>query len=517
VSVLSALAAIASALLATMGPGTAVLAAAGLRGWALAALAPAVGTAVLTAGAVGAGLVGMPWAWPAALVATIAAGGIALGLRRGLGRPDVLELPRRDRTAALLAWGAAGVAALLAVLPLRAGMGGIRGTPRTPDAELHHGLLRAIESTGQGSPLAVLDVGGVDGAGTRPGGWHDVVAAAMSLFGTDAVVAANVSALVLAGVIIPLGMGYLCAALLPRWSWAGPLGAVVSTAFVSLPTVVVSFGTLWPFAWATGLLPAVLGGLVLVLRARRLPAPALAVLAVAVAGVGAAQFRALGSVAVLALPLLVGAAMARWLRLQRAGDGRRAVVEGAALVGVAVLAVVGDVLLTAGRPPAPPRIMSAAQATGEALFDTPFSEQPFGVPSPAWFLGAAAVVGFVVALRTPGLRAWAVSWAAAVTVYAISASAPTEHVVRRAVTSWWFDDPMRLTTLIPIAAAPLVVIAADGLRSRLATTSWATYRHAGLILGLTAMAAALLLSLGRAEDRQDRMWFDYAPRPEAEA
>jgi hypothetical protein len=516
-SQLSVIGALAGVLIATLAPGGAVLAALGMRGLALGALAPAVSTALLGGGAVLAALVGLPWSWPAAVVVTTVSAAAALGIRRLLGAPGDLELPSRDRAAAVLAWCAAGVAALLAAVPMRVGMGGLRAAAQTPDGERHYGVLRLIDSTGNGSILTLFHpphplFPDLPPGGTRPGGWHDLVSVVMTATGADAVVAANASAIVLAAVVIPLGVGYLSAALLPRWRWAAPLGMLAGTAFAGLPTVVVSFGTLWPFAWATGLLPACLAALVLLLRARTWSVPALLVGIVALGGVAAAEWHVLGSFGLLALPLVLAAAGTRWRELHQSGSGRRMWTEVGGCAVVGVLLVVADVLLTAHRPPAAARTMSIAQGVGEALLDSPLSEQPFGVAAPAWLLGIAVVAGAWLALRTAGLRAWAVAWLLAVAVYALAAGALPDSPWRRVLTSWWFNDPMRLSTVVAVAAAPLVVVAVGGL------CRWAAGRfpvevgRRALVYGALGLVLVTLLSVQRADVREQRMRFDYTPR-----
>ena len=399
----------------------------------------------------------MPWSWPAALAVTAVAAAVGLGVRRLLGTAEELQLPRRNRAAAVLAWCTAAIAALVAAIPMREGMGGLRAMAQTPDGERNYGVLRLIHATGDGSFLTVLhpphplfpDLS----AGVRPGGWHDLVSVAMTTTGADAVVAANASAIVLAAVVIPLGIGYLSAALLPGWRWAAPLGMLAGTAFVALPTVVVSFGTLWPFAWATGLVPACLAALVLLLRARTRPVTALLVGMVSVAGVAMTNLLALGSLGLLALPLVLAAAGARWRELHRNGSGRRMWAEVGVCAGAGVLLVAADVLVTVNRPPSAGRTMSIAQGVGEALLDTPLSEQPFGVATPAWLLGIVVVAGAWLALRSAGLRAWAVAWLLAVAGYAVAAGALSESPWRRLLTSWWFNDPIRMSTVVAVAAA----------------------------------------------------------------
>jgi hypothetical protein len=497
----------------TFAPGAAVLAVVGLRGLALAALAPAVSTAVLAAGAAAAGLLGVPWAWPAGLVATAVGAGIALAIRRTLGPPVGLNGPRHGRLPALAAWCAAGVAAVLAAVPMRAGMGGIRSVPQVAGADLHLGMLRIIHATGHGSFLTVLRPPGVGSAVGRPTGWHDLVSLAMSLTDTPATVAANVSALVLAALVVPLGTGLASAALLPAWRWAASLGIVAGTAFVSLPTLVVAGGVLWPYAWGTGLLPAVLGALVLLLRTRSWAGGA--VVLASLVGAAAAQRLVLGSFAVLAVPLIGAALLERWRQLNREGARRRISVEVVAVSAAVLVAALLDVVLTWHRPPVLPGTMTGAQAIGEAALDTPLSRLPFGVFTPAWLLGALVLTGVLVAVRDRGLRAWAASWCIAVAIYALSVSAVGASTWRRLLTSWWVNDPIRLAAVVPVAAAPLAVIALYGGAQWLARRRPAPDARRALLYGALGLAVMTVLSLQRADVREQRMHFDYAPAPVA--
>jgi hypothetical protein len=277
----------------------------------------------------------------------------------------------------------------------------------------------------------------------------------------------------------------------------------------------VAGGIRWPYAWATGLLPAVLGALVLLLRSRS--AAAVVVAVVALAGVASAQRLVVGSFALVAVPLVAAAALGRWLRLNRDGLRRRALAEAGAAAGAGLVLAALVVLLTRHRPPAAEPIMTGAQAIGEALLDAPLSELPFGVAAPAWWLGALVIGGVLVAVRVRELRPWAVSWLVAVAMYALAGSAVGASPWRRVFTSWWLDDPIRLAALIPVVAAPLAVVAFDGLSRWLAARYPAPHRRRALLFGVLGLAVVSVLSLQRAGAREDRMRFDHTPPPAATA
>ncbi|MGY1748076.1 DUF6541 family protein [Modestobacter sp. SYSU DS0511] len=514
--------ALVSVALTTFGPGAAALYVLGVRGLPLAALAPAVSTAVLVLGAVGAGLVGLAWAWPAALMSTVAAVAVAALLHRLLGAPEHLRTPRGTRRNHIAAWVTTALAFLLTAIPLRAGMGGLTRGPITPDAFTHHELLRHIAATGEASALVLSRGPGVDAGRLppNPAGWHDVVSVGMQLSGADALLAGNASSLVLAGLVVPLGTAYCSAVLLPRWRWAAPSGLLAGTAFVSLPTLVVTFGTLWPFAWATGMLPALLGALLQLLRGRTLRLSDSAVALVAVAGAAVSHPTALVSLTALGTPLVLGAATGRWRRLWRSGDTRRAGAEMIGTAAAGAAAAVTLVYVTAGRPPGASPMMPAAQAVGEALLETPLSEAVFGVRSPSWLLGALVVLGAFAAARRAALRPWLLSWLVAVFAYVVAASAVPDDPFRRALTSWWYDDPLRISTLLAVAGAPLTVIAVHSVVQLVAARTSGARRPGSRDpwLGAVAVVFLALVSLSTAPIREQRVAHDYAPwLAEAEA
>jgi hypothetical protein len=70
--------------------------------------------------------------------------------------------------------------------------------------------------------------------------------------------------------------------------------------------------------------------------------------------------------------------------------------------------------------------------------------------------------------------------------------------------------------MIPVVAAPLVVVALAGLHDAVAARPWArTTVRPDVVVGVVSLVAVALLSLERADVRRDRMWLDYAPLPPA--
>jgi hypothetical protein len=86
---------------------------------------------------------------------------------------------------------------------------------------------------------------------------------------------------------------------------------------------------------------------------------------------------------------------------------------------------------------------------------------------------------------------------------------------RRLLTSWWVNDPIRLAAVVPVAAAPLAVIALYGGAQWLARRRPAPDPRRALPYGALGLVVMTVLSLQRADVREQRMHFDYAPAPVA--
>lgn len=506
-----------AATVVVFAPGGAVLAGLGVRGLPLLALAPAASVAVLGGGAVLVGFLSVPWQPWMALVATAAAAGIAVLCRRWLGAPRPLQRSLHSGSGWIFAGGAA-VAALVGALPLAAGMRQVDRVPQTWDTVFHLSAVRYIEDTGRASSFLLNGmVNQRTGTGFYPAGWHVSAATIAEPLGADPMVVANTMVLVLAGLVVPAGTALATRALIPDWRWAAGVGAVLGAVFAALPAMMVSWGTLWPNAWATAMLPALLGAALLCLRQ---PDRA-AWLAVAIGGVGAtlAHPTFVFAFGLLGAPLALLALVRRWRGLGAASWRLRAEVAALVVViGAGLLVMIRSALLDSIRAFrwAPSETMP--QALGEALVDSPLSTLGHGVNSASWLLGAVLVLGVIRAAVTPDQWPWVISLALAVGAFAISAGALPDSFLRDYVTGYWYNDPVRLAALVPVAAAPLVAVGfraiADWLADRLPGRLQNTPR-ASVVLRTALVPALVLVFLvatgGYAQKREDRLTFWYWP------
>lgn len=506
-------------LVVVFGPGAALLAALGVRGLPLFALAAPATVAILGVGAILAGFAGVRWEWWIVPVLTAVAAAVAWILRRWWGAPEVFRSPTPDRGGRILLGGSV-LAALVGAVPLARAIRHVDRVPQTWDTVFHLNAVRYIVDTGRASSLLL---GGLNnhqaGSGFYPGGWHVTAATVMQLAGVDPVVVANLMMLVLAGLVIPAGTALASRALMPDWRWAGGVGAVAGTLFAALPAMMVSWGTLWPNAWGTGALPALLGASLLALRR---PSPtSWAAVMIGVAGAALLHPSSLFALAFLGAPLALQTVLRRWRGLWM--ELRRRVAVEAVVLGSLTLAVVlvltRSNLLASIKAYSWGQVETMSQAVGEAFLDAPLSQRDYGVAGASWLLAGLLTVGIVRAGATRGQRAWVVSLAVAVGAYAISAGAPVDSVLRDYVTGYWYNDPVRLASLVPVVAAPLVALGLRALvgwaRSALPVGSGGSARLARLVdvAGVpTAVVLVLVLTVGGyAHKREERLTFWYWP------
>lgn len=451
--------ALGAALALVVVPGLLVVLVAGVRGVLAAALSPVLSVAVVAGTAVAAQMMGVRLGL-AALVAGTAGALLVVGAVRCAGRStrgeeEVEADGWRPLWAGLLGAGAAAVA--LAV-GLARGMGAADRWPQTFDAVFHLSAVDHVQRTGDGSALTLGTIV-VPGQASSfyPAAWHDLVALVASWTGLTAPVAANAVALVAAAVVWPLGCVALTRVALGPSPVALTAGAALAGAVSASPVLLTGYGTLWPNALATALLPAclaLLADLVGLGPSRAVPRwvgwPML--------GAGAAGLALAHPNAVVTLAVVGGAALVVgwWGR----GVWRRA----ASLV--AALAVGWVVTLSpafdAQRATSWPARQRASQALGEWLLLAPQR-----VPIPLLVAGLA-LLGCVVAARRPALRWLLAAHLTAGALFVLVAG--SDGRLSRLVSGAWWDDPFRLAALVGLAGVPLAALGVDTV------VRWATVR-----------------------------------------
>ena len=467
-----------------------------LRGTVLAGLAAPLSVTVVSVTAVLAQLVGVPFGVLPVLVATVV-GGLLLGavvvlLHRlsGAGavrRASPVPAPDRPR---VLAAGLAGVvvAAGCGTLAVRRGIPDPASFPQTYDAVFHLSAVWHVVRTGDGSALTL----GVVASPERthafyPAAWHDVAALVVQLSGAPVTVAASAVSLAVVALVWPLSC-----LLLARAAF-GPRPAVlfaavaVSTGFSAAPYLLLSYGTLWPNALGTALLPAVLGVAVALVRRDGVARPSALVVAIAVLpGLVLAHPNVVVS-ALLLVTALVATEAVRWAGAEHPRRRRRVVTLAAAGLAVALvelwLVALSPLFATTRRTSWPSR-QTVAQAAGEW-----FAAAPMRAPVP-WLLALLVLVGLVVAVRTPSHRWLAVAHLAAGAAYVLVAG--SDGPVARALSGPWYDDPFRLAALLGVTAVPLAGLGLWRLATAVAGAARDRRRPGVLVGGLSRPGPAVV-------------------------
>ena len=358
---------------AVLVPGLAIAVAANLRGLAALGLAGPLGYATIgITGVVGAAI-GVPFGWPAVAVGALVLVALVLLVRLGLsamGRP----LPAWDswRPGSWLpVLAGAAVATAVVVSVAFAFVASPDRISQTYDAVFHLNAATSILQSGDASSLHLyrLTHVGKDLA-YYPAVWHSITALIAGTTGVPVPVAANATWMATAGPVFALSCGFASAMLfgsagLRREAAApgqrvlvGTVGALLASAFVAFPYLLLDFGTLYPNGLAYTILPV---GMALIAAVVPWPAtsawrpespsPHLRTALLLVGWFAAAAFshpRSVIAIAVLATPLLVVWFAARMGALASSGErGRRRarlgwvllVVGAVALVAVATLVV----------------------------------------------------------------------------------------------------------------------------------------------------------------------------------
>lgn len=486
-------------------PGVLIGITAGLRGFAVAALAPGFTVTVISVSAVVASLVGVPWSIGPVMALTalcIAGAGLA-NYWRLKARPHRSAAGHTEGRLYGANWAASlSVAAAvgLAAVTLGARLAGAFGDPeafsQTFDNVFHLNAIRYILDTGSGSALTV---GAMTGGGFYPTAWHDVVSLTVQLTDAPITAAVNVVNICIGALIWSLSCIYLARVIagptLPA-TWAA---AVLSAAFGAFPLLMVDFGVLYPNFLGISLLPAALA---LGLKALGLGEDAaegrtLSLIALAFTIPGLSLAHPSSTMALLAF--IIPAALFRWwvsLResLRRRGASVSLVARYAAIfAGSSVVAVALWIMV---RPPKEAAFWSAVESPLNAVAEV-VTSSAIGRPA-SWAVMVLALVGLARLVRWPSMRWLLGIYAVAALLFIVAASFRSGRI-RDLVTGIWYNDPPRLAALLPVAILPIAVVGAIELwewsdqRSRRISRSCPPRRRRLVLQGSGVAVTALLL------------------------
>lgn len=464
-----------------MLPGLVVALAAGRRGFAAVALAPALSVTTISVGGILGGFLGVPWGWwtPAALALLLAAA--AWGAHRLLRGHN----PRQDAGAGwrqewpLWVGAAAGIVAWLRCLRE------IYVSPDTFsqlfDNIFHLSLVRYMAEAGTGSSFSVTAMDPGAASSFYPAAFHGYASLVFMVFPDSITVAMNAAIWTMLAVAWPLGCLYL-AVTVTRSTGASLIGVgILSASFPGFPFLLLQWGILYPNILGLILLPVAIALSLEALglgRSSRYDAQALVLGALVLPGLALSHPSTLLSLmAVVAAPILARA-FREWKTLRDPQTPRRASIVRLSLLlaCLPVFAAVWLILRPGDAPWDPP--LSRFEAVGQALLNAPFG------PGPAWAVSALMLLGIVSAWRH-GSRWLVTSWIVVAVMWVVVSSGPANRW-RELLTGGYYNDPYRVGALLAVVS---LAVSALGLAS---CCTWLASQAARLPRGSASLWEAVV-------------------------
>ncbi len=456
---LSAVPAIAIAVLVLLLPGALLAWGLRARGFALFALAPVMSVSLVAVAALAGPVLGYSWSIVPVAVLACFATAMAWAVRKVLARrwPEETATRRFDKRF-YAAVGGVALGALIIGARLVFVFGSPDSISQTFDNIFHLNAIQYIYQTGQASSLTI---GGMTGIPFYPAAWHAFAALVGQLSGASIPVAVNAANLAIGALVWPLGCVYFCQQVFGQKMHAALLTGVLSAGFGAFPILMVDFGVLYPNLLSIALLPGVLAlgvqtlGLSTVPDFSR-PVTGLALI-LALPGMSFAHPSTTMAFLVFLLPALcycyIRAAL-RWRADWPASRSRFVLWTLLLLAGAAVFTVLWDVL----RPPADAAFWPPIHSYRRAIFEI-LTSSPMARP-PAVLLTVLLVVGLVVLARRRKTW-WILGLFAVASILFILVSGFHPGDLRNFATGTWYNDSFRLAALLP--AATLVPAAAGAI------------------------------------------------------
>ncbi|HEX3649710.1 MAG TPA: DUF6541 family protein, partial [Pseudonocardiaceae bacterium] len=330
---------------------------------------------------------------------------------------------------------------------------------QTYDAVLHYNAVRYILDTGHASSLTMSSLGdpGISGR-FYPAAWHDLVSLVVLSGGNGIPVSVNLVSAVIGLVVWPVSCLLLVRQVIGRSATGMAITGLVSIAFTAFPWDLLGFGVLWPNLLAMALVPAVLALVISITGQANEDAigkgRAWLMLPVALVATGLAHPNAVFTVIALSLVPIGIALVMRTRRLSSQGLLWRGVGE-CVLAFVVFMAfwywaatspVFASVRNFHWKP-----FDTPAQAVGEVLFHS------MNRYNALWVLALVTLGGILLCRRFFPLR-WVVGgFVISGFLYVVAAAFNRPDTAE--FTGFWYNDPHRLSAMVPITTVPIAVVA----------------------------------------------------------
>ncbi len=480
-------------------PGAAVLAALRVRGLAAMCLTPAVSVSIVSASAVVAPLIHLPWGWPVVLLGTCVTVTGAWLARRFIpalktGPGSVAARRGASGSRGPVPAAAIGVLAALAITAVFLVV--VSPSPEQftqgYDSVFHLNATEYAVQTRNASSFGISSFILPSGRSVfYPAGWHGLASLLVLLTGISIPAAMNVLTLAVAGLVWPLSCVFFTRTLFGEKRSVLLAAGALSAAFPAFPYLLLQYGSAYPNLLSNAMVPAGAGLVLLIIRPPARPplepAMALAMVVLFLPGTAMAQPNGVFSILLVLTPLLVHRVYL-WLRRGFRRGRRRGWALTAALA--ACVAAAAGILLSL------PQFRSLFNYTSPAFlpFWLALVRNITHAPDPIWFPAVAltllALYGAWTAARVHGMRWLPASLLLLSITYPLAAG--TNLPVANVVMAPWWDNPERIAALMPLAAVPLAALGLGRLLDRVRARR---FRLVSTRKGTTAAAAVLAVVL----------------------
>jgi hypothetical protein len=465
-------------------PGLLIARTLGLRGIFLWAAAPAVSVAITVGSALLGQLVGLRWNLVSAGLGTLLAMAAAIALTRlapQLRGQDQLR-PARGEASSMLVW--LGVAAVVVSSRLVWAIGSPQAFSQTHDNLFHLNAVRYVVDTGRGSSLTLGWLGTQPGRHFYPGAWHDLVSLVVTSTGTSIPASINVTNIVIAAVVWPIGCMALAVSATGHRQFALASGALLATAFSVYPYFLFNFGVIYPWMLAVSVTPIILALIIAAVRSTQGTSRESAICVAIVAYGG--LFLVHPSVAVLLLVLVGSLLFPSAIELTRSRH----------MVGLTCIAAYGLLTLVAWGLVRPPRTTNwdGVGQAGVGVLQSLLLAPPLGFGEISLVTTTILWIGVIVAILNKQLR-WTLPLFFVVVAFEGLTQWSTHPTLKWILTGVWYSDPFRPATLLPVAAVPVMVVGLFKVWERYGSPIWRAQGYGAkfaIPLFLVGLAALLL-------------------------
>lgn len=502
---MSWLALLPAALLAALllfGLGVPVLLAAGIRGFPVAALAPATSLTIIAVTAILTTPLGLPWTWiTPAVVALLLTVALWFVVRRwGLLRrfDGVLGARTPDRWLGMDSlWTLVSfvVAALLMTRHFVRIFGRPDAISQTYDNIFHLSATRYIVDTNNASTLTLSAMSAGPGESTLyPAAFHDTVSLVLRAMPESLPLAMNGVLYVIVALVWPLACIFFVRSVMAPKAATLVAAGILSASFTAFPIGLLDFGVLYPNLLGLALLPAALGLVVQLMGLATVPRFTLGEVLflglVTVPGMLLSHPNVFMTLCLMVIPFVV-TRLYRQFRAGRRGEipWRTAAWQ---VAGLAAILLVILALWPIVRPPASaatwPPFHTTQAALGQAILNAPMEN------TPAWFVSVLMCIGAWAALVHK--RAWLFwSWAGVTLLWVIIASFGMSPL-RMFLTGIWYNDSHRYAAFLVFISLPLATLGFGWLQRALDMVWAGLARRWGRPSARAHLAVSRLIGVG---------------------